>query len=126
MRPDERRQFRVLYRDFLYRIVDLEVLSSRGEVQKLLGQFAAMLGAFSFTLLVYCAPKYLASNLPARELAIRAWTEEEFLIASTMAIAGLFSVLAWNAILPDRRDSLVLGLLPVRLRTIFLAKVAAI
>ena len=52
--------------------------------------------------------------------------EQEFLIASTMAIAGLFSVLAWNTVLPDRRDCLVLGLLPVRVRTIFLAKVAAI
>ena len=43
-----------------------------------------------------------------------------------MAIAGLFSVLAWNTVLPDRRDCLVLGLLPVRLRTVFLAKVAAL
>ena len=55
-----------------------------------------------------------------------AWGEQEFLIASTMAIAGLFSVLAWNTVLPDRRDCLILGVLPVRVRTIFLAKVAAL
>ena len=47
--PEERRQFAILYRDFLFRIVDLELLSSRGEAQRLLAQFAAMLGAFSFT-----------------------------------------------------------------------------
>ena len=45
--PEERRQFRILYRDFLRRIVDLDVLSSHGDIEKLLVQFAAMLAAFS-------------------------------------------------------------------------------
>ena len=34
--PEERRQFRILYRDFLFRILDLELLASRGEAQRLL------------------------------------------------------------------------------------------
>ena len=46
--PDERRQFRVLYRDFLFRMVDLELLSAGGKIGNLLGQFAAMLTAFIF------------------------------------------------------------------------------
>ena len=41
-------QFRILYRDFLTRILDLELISSRGEIERLLAQFGAMLGAFSF------------------------------------------------------------------------------
>jgi len=45
---DTRRQFRVLYRDFLARTVDLELVSAGGEIQKLLAQFAALLAAFSF------------------------------------------------------------------------------
>ena len=38
-------QFRVLYREFLFRMVDLEVLSAHalGDSSKLLGQFAALL-----------------------------------------------------------------------------------
>ena len=38
-------QFRVLRREFLFRIVDLEVLSAHalGDANKLLGQFAALL-----------------------------------------------------------------------------------
>ncbi|HYW43477.1 MAG TPA: hypothetical protein VE959_11520 [Bryobacteraceae bacterium] len=38
-------QFRVLYREFLFRMVDLEVLSAHalGDANKLLGQFAALL-----------------------------------------------------------------------------------
>jgi hypothetical protein len=43
-----------------------------------------------------------------------------------MVVAGLFAVLAWNTVLPDRRDCLILGLLPVRARTVFLAKAAAL
>ncbi|HWC95619.1 MAG TPA: ADOP family duplicated permease [Candidatus Sulfopaludibacter sp.] len=124
--PDSRRQFRILYRDFLTRLVDLEILSSGGDVGKLLVQFAAMLAAASFTYTVAVVPNYVKSTLPLRELLVAARSEQEFLIASTMAVAGLFSVLAWNAVLPDRRDCLVLGLLPVQVRTIFLAKVAAI
>jgi len=124
--PDARRQFRVLYRDFLARIVDLELLSAGGEIQKLLAQFAAMLAAFSFVIAVWVMPNIANSGLPHEKLIVAVWPIEEFLISTTMAIAGLFSLLAWNTILPDRRDCLVLGLLPVRLRTIFLAKVAAL
>ena len=124
--PEERRQFRVLYRDFLYRLVDIELLSAAGDVEKLLGQFGAMLAAFSFTITIFTFPALARSGLPFEKLIGAVRIEQEFLIATTMAIAGLFSVLAWNAVFPDRRDSLILGLLPVRIRTIFLAKVAAI
>ena len=36
-------QFRVLYREFLFRMVDLELLSAQGDMSKLLGQFAGLL-----------------------------------------------------------------------------------
>ncbi len=124
--PDERRQFRILYRDFLSRMVDIEVLSARGDVQKLLGQFGALLAALSFVLAFIMVPRYVSSKLPPAKLQIAAWGDEEFLIGITIAVVGLFAVIAWNAVLPDRRDALVLGPLPVRLRTIFLAKVAAV
>jgi hypothetical protein len=55
-----------------------------------------------------------------------AWGHEEFLIATSIATAGLFAVLAWNSILLDRRDRFVLGMLPVRARTICAAKIAAV
>ena len=55
-----------------------------------------------------------------------AWGDEEFLISTTMAVAGLFAVVAWNTVLPDRRDSFVLGPLPVRIRTVFAAKLTSL
>ncbi len=51
---------------------------------------------------------------------------QHFLIATTMLVVGLFAVLSWDATFPDRRDVLVLAPLPVRARTMFLAKVAAV
>jgi hypothetical protein len=57
---------------------------------------------------------------------VAAWGDQEFLIATTIAIAGFFAVLAWNAPFPDRRDTFVLGPLPVHARTIFIAKIAAV
>jgi len=124
--PDQHRQFRILYRDFLFRILDLELLASRGVAQRLLGQFAAMLAAFSFTFTMYFVPRYGLSTLPWEKLSRLGWVDQDLLIATTMAIAGLFTVLAWNNVLPDRRDCLILGLLPVRQRTVFLTKLAAL
>jgi CubicO group peptidase (beta-lactamase class C family) len=51
---------------------------------------------------------------------------QHFLIATTMLVVGLFAALSWDATFPDRRDVLVLAPLPVRARTMFLAKVAAV
>jgi hypothetical protein len=45
---DERRQLRILYRDSLARMIDLEVLSTRGEVRDLFVRFTAVLSALSF------------------------------------------------------------------------------
>jgi hypothetical protein len=115
-----------LYRDFLFRIVDLELLASRGDAQRLLSQFAALLAAFSFTFAIYFVPRYGLSTLPWEKLSKLGWVDQDLLIATTMAIAGMFTVLAWNNVLPDRRDCLIFGLLPVRTRTIFLAKLAAL
>jgi len=51
---------------------------------------------------------------------------EHSLIALTMLVVGIFGVLSWDSAFPDRRDVLVLAPLPVRARTLFLAKVAAL
>jgi hypothetical protein len=116
----ESRQFRVLYRVFLLRVVDLELLSADGDPTRLLGQFAALLAAISF---LFCTPLVLASG-KIDESSL--WTVEHALIAMTMLVIGLFSVLNWDSIFPDKRDVLVLAPLPVRPRTIFMAKLSAL
>jgi CubicO group peptidase (beta-lactamase class C family) len=124
-------QFRTLYREFLFRFVDLDVLSvhAQGDSSSLVSQFASLLIFFSMCLAVF-AGIWAANNKndrvpPLMQLA-SAWTMEHFLIATTMLVVGLFAVLSWESTFPDRRDVLVLGPLPVRARTMFLAKVAAV
>jgi len=50
---------------------------------------------------------------------------ERLFLALTMLVIGLFAVLSWDSIFPDKRDLLVLSPLPVKPRTIFRAKLAA-
>jgi CubicO group peptidase (beta-lactamase class C family) len=127
----KRLQFRVLYREFLFRIVDLELLSAHaeGDSRTLLGQFASLLIFFGLVVAAGAgvwAATVKDNRLPPLMQMIGAWTAEHFLIATTMLVVGLFAVLSWESTFPDKRDVLVLGPLPVRAGTMFLAKVAAV
>src|SRR5262245_25888657 len=120
----KRLQFRILYREFLFRIVDLELLAPQGDMSKLLGQFAALLVITSLWVML---PTTLVARIPPSELAlIFTWTAEHFLIATTMLVVGLFAILSWDSLFPDHRDVMVLGPLPVPPQILFLAKVAAV
>jgi len=120
-------QFRVLYREFLFRMVDLEVLSAHalGDSSKLLGQFAALL-LFISLLLSGTAFGFAAARMPPAAALVFTIVTEQFLISTTMLVVGLFAVLSWDSTFPSRHDVLVLAPLPVRARTMFLAKVAAV
>lgn len=109
--------FRVLYRQFLLRVVDLESLSIEADIPSFLGQFAGILILITLfqaigTLWVPPPPTF-------------AWHAEQSAIANMMLVIGLISVLTWDNIFPDRRDAMVLGPLPVKPRMILLAKIAA-
>ena len=114
-------QFRTLYRVFLLRVVDLDLLSPDADPAKLIGQFAVIFCTFSFLLTI---PILLMSGdaLPITT----AWMFEHFFIETSMTVAGLIAILNWDAAFPDRRDVLVLSPLPVRKSTLFLAKLAAL
>jgi hypothetical protein len=118
-------QFRILYREFLFRMVDLELLSPQGDITKLLGQFAGLLIWISSGLLLG-ALFFDARRIPPNALMTVLWSQEHFLIATTMLVVGLFAVLSWESTFLNRRDVLVLAPLPIRARTMFLAKVASV
>lgn len=119
-------QFQVLYRQFLFRVVDLELLATdaQGDVNSLLGQFAALLIFISMVASTLALP-FSNTDMPRMLRLIGTLTLEHLLIATTMLTVGVFAVLSWDSTFPDRRDVLVLAPLPVPARTLFLAKVAA-
>jgi hypothetical protein len=110
-------QFRVLYRQFLLRVIDLESLSIEADIPRFLGQFAGILILFS---LIKALGTLLFGIPPALALSV-----EQGQIENTLLIAGLIIVASWDAAFPDRRDAMVLGPLPVRARTILMAKLVA-
>ncbi len=108
-------QFRVLCRQFLLRVIDLEALSIEADIPRFLGQFAGVLIMLSLVHLL------LFSGLVLRT----PWYVEHHQIATMMLVTGLIAVASWDAAFPDRRDVMVLSPLPVAPRTILFAKVAA-
>jgi len=124
--PTAKKQLRILYRVFLFRAVDVSGLSGGSDTSNLLGQILAILAAFGFVLAYVLLPQYISSTLSKPRLLVAAWGDEEFLISTTMMVTGLFSSLAWTAILPETQDSVILTPLPVRLRITLLAKLAAV
>ncbi len=120
-----KQQFRILYREFLFRMVDLEILAPQGEMSKLLGQFAALLIFVSLWLSFVAAVMSAGRTNPAAGLLIT-WVAGHFLIATTMLAVGLFAVMSWDSTFPNRRDVLVLFPLPIGARTLLLAKIAAV
>ena len=118
-------QFRVLYRQFLMRVVDLEALSMQADVAQLLGQFAGVLILIS--VLQTIGFLFMAGLAHGSEGAMVSYALQKVMsfIAGTMLIVGLVTVVSWDAIFPDRRDALVLGPLPVTPGTILAAKLAA-
>jgi CubicO group peptidase (beta-lactamase class C family) len=120
------RQLRVLHREFLFRIVDRELLSThaQGDMSKLLIQFAALLIFLSLIFLMNA--RVLESAQTQQVRIVLGWLNVHRLIAATMLVVGLFAILSWQSMFPDRLDVHVLAPLPVRPRTLLLAKVAAV
>ncbi len=109
--------FRVLYKQFLLRVIDLESLSIEADIPRFLGQFAGILIMFS---LLRAVGMLFFPPPPAAELSIQ---QSQFSLM--MLIAGLITVISWDSIFPDRRDVMILAPLPVRPQIILLAKLAA-
>lgn len=116
--------FRVLYRQFLLRVIDLESLSIQADVVGFLGQFAGVLIMLSLVHATLTYLGYVIITEPEARMAFL-WHMEHYLIATMMLVVGLFTVISWDATFPDRRDVMVLSPLPVAPRTILLAKASA-
>ena len=114
------RHLRTLYRIFLRRLVDLDLLATNADPTRLVTQFTTVFAGTSF---LFALPALLiGAHGPGRP---GAWTPEHFFLALTLTAAGILTVLNWDAAFPDKRDLLVLAPLPVRPGTLFLAKIAA-
>ena len=110
-------EFRVLYRQFLLRVVDLDALSIEADVPRFLGQFAGVL------IMISCMRAIGTLFFPPAP-SMR-WAVEQSALLNMLFVVGLLSVVMWDATFPDRRDVMVLAHLPLKSHMILLAKVTA-
>jgi hypothetical protein len=108
-------QFKVLHKQFLLRVVDLEALSIEADIPRFLGQFAGVLIMFSF---IHAFAVYV-------QIMAYPFRLEHYLISTMMLVAGLITVVSWDSTFPDRRDIMVLAPLPIRPAMILSAKICA-
>ena len=122
---DEREQFRVLFRTFLRRLFHSDLVPDTVDLRQSAIVLAAVLTVPPALYVVGSSWSY-GSWMSDMQLAMRAVPHKLHFIGYSMAAVGLVTVLVWDALFPDRRDALVLGGLPVRARTVALAKLAAL
>jgi hypothetical protein len=115
----EHHQFRHMTRNFFARFFESDVLSPQTDFRATLSQALGLLAA----------PGLIVSLLllPLLDLdAARNWPIELISVLFSILVMGVLSVLEWDALMLDQRDQAILMALPVRPRTIFVAKFAAL
>ena len=126
--PGRSSQFVVLTRAFFARFFDTEITGGAADLRLSLFWLMAFLAVPGIWL---PAMQSIAYNVIAivdgpEVLRIVSRGNKTFYLALTMVASGGVCAFVWNSLLLDRRDSLVLGTLPVRGPTIVRAKIAAL
>ena len=120
--------FRALTGAFLARFFESEVTTGTDDLKAsffwllaalaIPGMFIPWMMAFDWHLIaMYKGPVALREASQA---------EKVFYLGFSMIASGLLTTIVWSSLLPDRRDTLILGTLPVHPRTIVTAKLAAL
>ncbi len=125
------RPFPLLVRLFVARVFRGSGTSEDGELDLSIGLILALLalpGAFYSLFLLEKYSTLLQWMHGQKELdpLAGALPDEYFFIVLSMVVTGVVAVWRWDSIFPDRRDYANLVPLPISLRSIFLANLAAI
>ena len=122
---DERDQCRVLFRTFLERLFENDLFPETVDLRLLAVWLAAALASPPAIFALRLWTLY-GSGMSDAELALTSVPHKLYFIGYSMAVSGLLTVLVWDALFPDRRDAVVLGVLPVRTRSVAAARLAAL
>jgi hypothetical protein len=126
--PAGRAALRALTWTFLRRFFDNEIT---GGTQDLTTSFFWLVGLLAAPLMLMPVGAMLRYRLIVLvqgpdALRLLARTDKTLFIVLGMMAAAMISALVWNSLMLERRDGLILGALPVRGRTVVLAKLAAL
>jgi hypothetical protein len=122
----EWRQFKRLTRDACRRLLDNLVVAKDADPL----QFALWSVALATTLPLLFAVRKIVQygflvNAPAEVALRQVLADRLFFLTYGMLAAALLAALAWDALFPDRADQEIVGVLPVRPRTLAASRLAA-
>ena len=122
----ERQQTSVLTRMFFGRIFESELMPSGAPQIQLAVWVIAFLAGPSTVAPILMSKKYvwLVNNPQALRGSMEA--DRTLALVLSMIATGLITLVIWEGVFPDRRDGRILGVLPVRLRTFVVARLAAL
>lgn len=125
---DDETHFVDLTGHFIRRFFDTELISKSAEAHLGVAHILAILavpGVF-YAVFTFFTYSYIYWHFtPALYTAVSAADQCRYVLFS-MVVIGMVAVLKWDTLFPDRRDFAVLTPLPLKLRTIFAAKIAAL
>jgi hypothetical protein len=122
------RQVNALGRAFFVRFFESEITTGTDDLKQFFfwllgalavpGLFIPWIMSFEWQLLA------LVDGGDALRIASRA--EKTFYLGFSMIASGVLTAIAWSSLLPDRRDTLILGAMPIQPRTVVVAKLVAL
>ncbi|HVP47848.1 MAG TPA: hypothetical protein VMT32_14740 [Bryobacteraceae bacterium] len=117
----EKEQFVRMARNFFARFFENDLLSPQADFHATLSQALGLLASPGLFI-----PLLLLPLLMMDAEAARSWNIKLIFVFFSMLVMGVLSILEWDALMLDSRDQTILMPLPVRPRTMFAAKFAAL
>ena len=117
---EEAGQFAFLTRHFFGRLFRNEIVDFEDQMKERLIAVLAVLAIIIFWSAETLLFKYYF--VPDTNVS---WQEKTYILTLVMIIFGIVTLLEWDVLFPDRQDFLNLTPLPVRMRTIFVGKLAS-
>src|SRR6266545_1184158 len=114
--PNEADQVRALTRTFLARFFENEITTGTDDLKTSFFWLLSFLAAPGFLMPIMMGFKWQWVSLVNGPAVLRTLSQGDkaLYIGFTMIATATVTAIAWNSLLSDRRDALVLGVLPVR------------
>lgn len=118
--------YRLLTRLFLRQFLENDLLSPDGDRSQLLAVAGASVLSLSLFLSMFMSAQYAMTILVPGHAAVLTLNDKFFYVTLAMLVTALVAAAQWDALSLDQRDTAILQPLPVRPRTLRLAKLSAV
>jgi hypothetical protein len=122
-----RQQRSLLVRHFLKHFFSSELGPRQIETQVTLIQIFGLAASPGVVIMYQLFKKYARlAPMPAATAHLASLNERCLFLYYSMVVIGFVAVIEWNSLFPDRRDYLILTLLPIKEKTLFVSKAASL